>query len=173
MEDCLILVDLMDNPVGEAGKLEAHKNSLLHRAFSVFLYREDEMLIQKRAEGKYHSAGLWANTCCSHPRVGETLEKAVPRRLLEEADIRYDMEDLVHLNSFVYREDFGELAEYELDHVFVGCYNGEYTPNPEEIGEMKWVKIDTLAEELRCYPQKFSAWFITAFPMVYQYIKEK
>ena len=87
MEDCLILVDLMDNPVGEAGKLEAHKNSLLHRAFSVFLYREDEMLIQKRAEGKYHSAGLWANTCCSHPRVGETLEKAVPRRLLEEADI--------------------------------------------------------------------------------------
>lgn len=173
MEDCLILVDLMDNPVGEAGKLEAHKNSLLHRAFSVFLYREDEMLIQKRAEGKYHSAGLWANTCCSHPRVGETLEKAVPRRLLEEADIRYDMKELVHLNSFVYREDFGELAEYELDHVFVGYYDGEYIPNPEEIGEMKWVKIDTLAEELRCYPQKFSAWFITAFPMVYQYIKEK
>mgnify|MGYP002508209647 FL=1 len=172
MEDRLILVDLLDVPVGEAGKLEAHQKSLLHRAFSVFLYRGDEMLIQKRAAGKYHSAGLWANTCCSHPRVGEHLEEAVSRRLWEEVRIRYEMENLHHLTSFVYREDFGELAEYELDHVFVGRYDGPFTPDPEEIGEMKWVKMDALAEELRCCPQQFSAWFITAFPMVYRHIKE-
>lgn len=172
MEDRLILVDLLDVPVGEAGKLEAHQKSLLHRAFSVFLYRGDEMLIQKRAAGKYHSAGLWANTCCSHPRVGEHLEEAVSRRLWEEVRIRYEMENLHHLTSFVYREDFGELAEYELDHVFVGRYDGPFTPDPEEIGEMKWVKMDALAEELRCCPQRFSAWFITAFPMVYRYIRE-
>ena len=77
-----------------------------------------------------------------------------------------------HLTSFVYREDFGELAEYELDHVFVGRYDGPFTPDPEEIGEMKWVKLDALAEELRCCPQRFSAWFVTAFPMVYRHIKE-
>ena len=82
------------------------------------------------------------------------------------------MENLHHLTSFVYREDFGELAEYELDHVFVGRYDGPFTPAPEEIGEMKWVKLDAVAEELRCCPQQFSAWFITAFPMVYRYIKE-
>lgn len=172
MEDRLILVNLLDTPVGEADKLEAHQKSLLHRAFSVFLYRDDEMLIQKRAEGKYHSEGLWANTCCSHPRVGESLKEAVSRRLWEEVHIQYEMDKLVHLTSFVYREDFGELAEYELDHVFVGHYDGPYLPNPEEIGDMKWVKLDTLAEELRCFPQQFSAWFITAFPMVYKYIKE-
>ena len=172
MEDRLILVDLLDTPVGEADKLEAHRKSLLHRAFSVFLYRGDEMLIQKRAAGKYHSAGLWANTCCSHPRVGEGLEDAVSRRLWEETRIRYEMENLHHLTSFVYRENFGELAEYELDHVFVGQYDGPCTPAPEEIEEMKWVKLDTLAEELRCDPQRFSAWFITAFPMVYRYIRE-
>ncbi|MDO4730997.1 MAG: isopentenyl-diphosphate Delta-isomerase [Clostridia bacterium] len=172
MEDRLILVDLLDKPIGEAGKQEAHQKSLLHRAFSVFLYRGDEMLIQKRAAGKYHSAGLWANTCCSHPRVGEHLEDAVCRRLWDEANIRYDKSQLIHLTSFVYRENFGELAEYELDHVFVGCYDGSYAPDPEEIEEMKWVKLDTLAEQLRCFPQRFSAWFTTAFPKVYQYIME-
>jgi isopentenyl-diphosphate delta-isomerase len=82
------------------------------------------------------------------------------------------MEKLHHLTAFVYREDFGELAEYELDHVFVGRYDGPYSPDPEEIGEMKWVKLEDLAEELRCHPQRFSAWFITAFPMVYRYIRE-
>ena len=90
MEDCLILVDLLDVPVGEAGKLEAHQKSLLHRAFSVFLYRGDEMLIQKRAAGKYHSAGLWANTCCSHPRVGEHLEEEdLKKRILDGGKNKY------------------------------------------------------------------------------------
>ena len=100
------------------------------------------------------------------------MEDAVSRRLWEETRIRYEMENLHHLTSFVYRENFGELAEYELDHVFVGQYDGPCTPAPEEIEEMKWVKLDMLAEELRCCPQRFSAWFITAFPMVYRYIRE-
>lgn len=173
MEDRLILVDITDRPVGEAGKLETHEKSLLHRAFSVFLCHKGKTLIQKRAAGKYHSAGLWANTCCSHPRAGETLEEAVCRRLMEEAAISYNIADMIHLTSFVYRENFGDLSEYELDHVFVGEYTGEYAPNPQEAEEMEWMDMDDLAEDMVHCPQKYSAWFITAFPMVYAYWKER
>jgi len=168
-EERLILVDLDDCPVGEAGKLEVHQKGLLHRAFSVFLYHEGKMLIQQRAEGKYHSAGLWANTCCSHPRAGETLEQAVRRRLAEEAGIVCKVE---HLDSFVYREVFGELSEYELDHVFVGDYGGDFIRNPLEAQEMKYVDMKELAADIRVRPQRYAAWFLTAFPMVYRYWKE-
>ena len=133
MEDRLILVDIDDNPIGEAGKLEAHQKSLLHRAFSVFLYKDGKMLIQKRADDKYHSGGLIANTCCSHPRVDEKLEDAVKRRLMEEAGVECPVK---HLTSFIYRERFEELCEYEYDHIFVGEYDGEYVCNFEEAQEM-------------------------------------
>ncbi len=122
-EDCLILVNYRDEQIGQGYKLEVHKKGLLHRAFSVFLYDGNKLLIQKRASNKYHSAGLWANTCCSHPRVGEKLEMAVQRRLLEEVGVSCDVK---HLNSFVYREVFDELSEYELDHIFVGEYKGGF-----------------------------------------------
>lgn len=169
-EEKLVLVNFSDEPIGEETKMETHKKGLLHRAFSVFLYNGNQLLIQKRAAGKYHSAGLWANTCCSHPRVGERLEEAVERRLLEEAGIKCPVE---HLTSFVYREDFGALSEYELDHVFVGEYGGVFCCNLEEAEEMKYVDMDALAEDMVLSPQKYAAWFLTAFPMVYNHIKKR
>jgi len=169
-EEKLVLVNFLDEPIGAEAKMETHRKGLLHRAFSVFLYNDNKLLIQKRAAGKYHSAGLWANTCCSHPRVGESLEDAVKRRLLEEAGIKCPVE---HLTSFVYREVFGELSEYELDHVFIGKYEGEFCCNLEEAEEMKYVDMDELAEDMVSFPHKYAAWFLTAFPMVYNYIKKE
>ncbi len=166
-EDRLILVDIRDRQTGEAGKLEVHRRGLLHRAFSVFLHSEGKLLIQRRAAGKYHSAGLWANTCCSHPRVGEALEDAVRRRLREEAGVSCPV---THLDSFVYREDFGELSEYELDHIFVGEYGGAFVCNREEAEDMRYVDMEELAEDVCRYPQRYAAWFLTAFPMVYRYL---
>ena len=166
-EDCLILVNYRDEQIGQGYKLEVHKKGLLHRAFSVFLYDGNKLLIQKIASNKYHSAGLWANTCCSHPRVGEKLEMAVQRRILEELGVSCDVK---HLNSFVYREVFDELSEYELDHIFVGEYKGGFVCNKEEAEEMKYVDIDWLAKDMVEAPQKYAAWFLTAFPMVYQYL---
>lgn len=168
MEDKLILVNIKDEMVGEAYKMETHQKGLLHRAFSVFLYRNNELIIQKRAAGKYHSAGLWANTCCSHPRVGEELETAVSRRLMEEVGVQCAVE---HLQSFVYRADYGELSEYEVDHIFVGEYDGDFTCNKEEAEEMKYVDMDELARDIEANPSKYAAWFITAFPFVYNHLK--
>lgn len=167
-EDRLILVDLLDREIGEAPKMETHQKSLLHRAFSVFLFKDDCLWIQKRASGKYHSAGLWANTCCSHPRVGETLEEAVQRRLQQEVGVQCPVQ---HLTSFVYRAAFPEqgLAEYEFDHVFVGRYDGPLQANPEEIEELKLVPVSELAEDMLQNPSRYAAWFLTAFPMVYSF----
>ena len=169
-EEKLVLVNFLDKAIGEETKMETHRKGLLHRAFSVFLYNGNQMLIQKRAAGKYHSARLWANTCCSHPRIGEKLENAVERRLLEEAGIKCPVE---HLTSFVYRETFGELSEYELDHVFVGEYEGAFYCNLEEIEEMKYIDIDELAEDMILFPDNYAAWFLTAFQIVYKYILMK
>lgn len=170
IEDCLILVNFLDEEIGQGSKMDVHRKGLLHRAFSVFLYDGNKLLIQKRAAGKYHSAGLWANTCCSHPRVGETLDTAVKRRLYEEAGIACPVQKFT---SFVYREVFGELSEYELDHVYIGEYAGEFVCNKEEAEEMKYVDMDELAQDMIVNPQKYAAWFLSAFPMVYQHLKMK
>lgn len=164
MEDQLILVDLFDRECGTAGKLEVHQKGWLHRAFSVFLVNGKHMLIQKRAEHKYHSGGLWANTCCSHPRVDETLDSAVSRRLKEETGISCPVKEVF---SFVYRAVFeNHLIEYELDHVYVGNYKGDFQTNPEEASEMKWISFEQLAEELITKPEIFAPWFIIAAPQV-------
>lgn len=164
MEDQLILVNLLDQAIGSAGKQEVHRAGWLHRAFSVFLVNEQQMLIQKRANHKYHSGGLWANTCCSHPRMGESLEAAVLRRLEEEANITCSVTAYF---SFVYRAVFpNNVIEYELDHVFVGEYDGPFQANPEEAAEMKWINFEDLLEELRVRPEEFAPWFITAAPQV-------
>lgn len=167
-EELLVLVNYFDEEIGQGKKMEVHKRGLLHRAFSVFLYDGNRILIQKRAAGKYHSAGLWANTCCSHPRVGETLEDAVKRRLLEEAGVSCPVR---HLTSFVYRENFGALSEYELDHVFIGEYKGAFVCNQEEAEEMKYVDMEELAADMIVHPEDYAAWFLTAFPMVYQFLR--
>lgn len=162
--DELILVDIFDRETGFCSKEEAHRRGLLHRAFSVFAYSGGSMLIQQRAFGKYHSGGLWANTCCSHPRRGESLENAVRRRLREETGITGRPEEAF---SFVYRHSFRpDLHEYEYDHVFLMEYDGEVTADPEEIAAVRWIPFDRLAGELLDCPEKYAPWFLTAAPRV-------
>jgi isopentenyl-diphosphate Delta-isomerase len=169
--DKLILVDLADRETGTSDKMYIHQNALLHRAFSVFLYKGFSMLIQKRAAGKYHSAGLWANTCCSHPQEGELLSDAVTRRLREEVNICCKTTDFF---SFVYFHRFSpDMAEYEYDHVFVGSYEGSFQANHDEIAEMEWVNIDILADDMAKHPDTYAIWFLSAAPQVFKYIADQ
>ena len=159
-EDELILVDYEDHETGSGKKLSVHQKGQLHRAFSVFLFDGDRLLMQKRANGKYHSAGLWSNTCCSHPRKGEKLLDAAGRRLQDECGITAKVREV---GSFVYRETFADgLSEYEYDHVLIGEYGGHFTRNPEEADEMKYVAVSEIMENIAKHPEQYSAWFITA-----------
>ena len=159
--DLLILVDGLGRAVGTATKMDAHVQGLLHRAFSVVLTTESDegtlLLLSRRAAGKYHSAGLWANSCCSHPRAGEKLADAVPRRLVEELGCQ--AQGLREIGAFVYRAEFENgLAEYEYDHIFLGTASGEIKPDPAEVSETRWVSADELAAELKDHPERFAAW---------------
>ncbi|MBR0373401.1 MAG: isopentenyl-diphosphate Delta-isomerase [Mogibacterium sp.] len=152
--DRIILVDEQDREVGSEEKLTAHRTPLLHRAFSIFLYddtgEEPRLLLQQRAYGKYHSGGLWANSCCSHPRVGEVLAEATVRRLQEELGVAGVA--LTEVGSFVYCHKFrDDLYEHEFDHVFVGRYAGPVKPNPEEIARVEWVPVSRLRKDLQSY----------------------
>ncbi len=124
----VILVDENDNELGKEEKLKAHKEGKLHRCFSILIFNsKEELLIQKRAKNKYHSGGLWANTCCSHPKPGEDTEIAAHRRLKEE--FGFDCE-LKQLFNFTYKKTFDNgLTENEFDHVFIGITNSEPIPN--------------------------------------------
>ena len=157
----LILVNLDDREIGYGEKMEVHRRGLLHRAFSVFLFHGDRLLIQRRAAGKYHCAGLWANTCCSHPRAGQTLREAASRRLMEECGITGV--SLREAGRFVYRAVFPNgLTEYEMDHVFVGEYGGDFSPDPDEIAELRYVPLPELKEDMITNPEKYAPWFFTA-----------
>lgn len=159
--DMLVLVDGLDREVGTASKIEAHAKGLLHRAFSVALVREVadglELLLARRATGKYHSGGLWANSCCSHPRAGEALMDAAHRRVREE--LGCDAAGLREVGAFAYRAELGNgLCEYEYDHVLVGCCEGDLKPDPAEVSKVRWVGFDELAAELVERPEAFAAW---------------
>jgi len=174
MNENLILVDLYDREIGVTDKMAAHRRPLLHRAFSIFLYDDTEertrLLIQKRAYHKYHSGGLWANTCCSHPRAGEDLLEAATRRLYEEMQVASPF--LLEINSFIYYHQFGpELFEYEFDHVLVGRYSGSYLPNPAEVAEAMWVTEDFLSKDLLDNPAAYAPWFRSAAPMVLRWLQ--
>ena len=164
--DKLIWVDLFDNEIGSGDKLETHVKNQLHRAFSVYIIHDGKMLIQQRALGKYHSAGLWANACCSHPRWGETLADAVQKRLEEELGIPQGSCVPEELFSFNYFSQYDGLSEYEIDHVFVADYVGEITVDPDEIMDTRWVSFEDLKNEMEENPQKFSTWFLIATPRV-------
>ena len=170
LRDELILVDINDNEIGTSKKMEAHVTPKLHRAFSIFLYNDKkEMLIQKRALNKYHSGGLWSNTCCSHPRKGEGLIESAKDRLLDEMGIDCELKELY---SFTYMNKFNDnLYEYEYDHVIVGRYNGDYTLNKEEACDAKWIGLDELKEDLKKNPRNYSSWFIICAPKVIEYIE--
>lgn|SRR5574341_756339 len=160
----VILVDQRDNAVGEAEKLDAHRSGALHRAFSVFvLDPEGRVLLQRRAQSKYHSGGLWSNTCCGHPRPGEDTQAAAVRRLEEEMGFRCA---LTPLGTFVYRAQLGTLVEHEYDHVFVGRFDGSPTPDPAEVAEWRWVRLDELEAGLAAHPEHYTVWLARALPLV-------
>ena len=166
----LILVDLDDRETGTGEKLEIHRRGLLHRAFSVFLFDGERLLVQRRAAGKYHSAGLWANTCCSHPREGEPLAEAVLRRLEEECGIAGA--EVQEAGSFVYRAVFPNgLTEYEVDHVFAGEYAGAFDPDPEEIAELRYAELPGLKKDMAAHPERYAAWFFTALGIAENFIR--
>ncbi|HEV2481423.1 MAG TPA: isopentenyl-diphosphate Delta-isomerase [Puia sp.] len=161
----VILVDEVDTPLGTMEKIEAHQKALLHRAFSVFIFdKEGRMLLQRRADGKYHSPGLWTNACCSHPRPGEDTGAAAIRRLREELGFTTS---LVRLFSFTYRSEYANgLTEFEFDHVFVGRYDAAIHPDPAEVSDYCYRSMDEIRAELQTDPGRFTTWFHLAFPMV-------
>ncbi len=154
----VILVDKDDKQVGVEEKIKAHKEGKLHRAFSVFvLNSKGELMLQRRSDNKYHSGGLWTNTCCSHPRPGEPIQNAAKRRLQEEMGFSCDLK---RLYSFIYKTDFDNgLMEHELDHVFVGTFDGEPEVNPEEVSEWKWIGVKELLEDMKNNPKNYTFWF--------------
>lgn len=170
MTETLILVNEYDEPVGSAEKMETHRMGWLHRAFSVFLVNEKgEMLLQQRAAEKYHTPNLWTNACCSHPRQHETVLEAAERRLLEEMGIRTRPQPAF---SFVYKAEFDNgLTEHEYDHVFTGVYQGQITPDPREVQDYCYMKLEAVAEAIAHHPQRFTPWFRLAFPMVCSHLE--
>lgn len=173
MDDLLVLMDLNNNEIGCATKEEVHKKGYLHRAFSVFLYKDNKILLQKRNEKKYHSGGLWTNSCCSHPRYHEDLELAIQRRLNEELGIINNV--LVeYLGDILYHNKFSNsIIEYEKDAIYVGEYRGDINYSIEEISDVQWVEINEIKEEIIKNPNKYTCWFIIAFPLILNYLENK
>jgi isopentenyl-diphosphate delta-isomerase len=158
MTDHVVLVNTDDVPQGTAEKLEAHLEGWLHRAFSIFVFdSRGRLLLQQRAAHKYHSPGLWSNTCCSHPRPDEPLHDAVHRRLVEEMGFDCDLHPAFH---FVYRADVGNgLIEHELDHVFIGHADATVTANEEEVAGWSWVDPEDLRADVAARPDRYTYWF--------------
>lgn len=156
MSERVILVDQRDRPAGEAEKLEAHRQGRLHRAFSVFvLDGSGRVLLQRRAAGKYHSARLWSNSCCGHPRPGEDTRAAAERRLAEEMGFHCALEPA---GAFVYRAQLGDLVEHEYDHVFRGRFDGDPRPDPAEVEAWHWMPLEALEAGLAAHPGDYTVW---------------
>ncbi|HPF90929.1 MAG: isopentenyl-diphosphate Delta-isomerase [Flavobacteriales bacterium] len=158
MIEQVVLVDEAGREIGHMEKLAAHRSGLLHRAFSVFIFNtKGELLLQRRADGKYHSPGLWTNTCCGHPRPGERTVQAAGRRLMEEMGISCAL-----LEVFDFRYDAaleGGMHENELDHVIVGISDRQPVPDPQEASEVRYIDRLSLEEELAEHPERFTVWF--------------
>lgn len=161
-----------DEPIGVMQKSEAHEKGILHRAFSIFIFNsKGEMLLQQRALNKYHSAGLWSNACCSHPLPGEETESAAQRRLGEELGFTTPVKKVF---DFVYTASFANgLTENEFDHVFVGEYDGVVNFNPEEVNNYAFKKMGEIKQELLKDPERYTAWFLIAFPRIEAWWRER
>lgn len=167
----VVLVDEHGSQIGEAEKLEAHRRGQLHRAFSVFAFNErGEVLLQQRAFGKYHSGGLWTNACCSHPRPGESLEKAVGRRFAEELGV--ECESIEPAGLLRYRAVLGDMVENELDYLFAARVTGPPSPSPDEVAAWRFVDAGELEPWLDERPEEFTVWFAPAWRIVAGYRAE-
>jgi isopentenyl-diphosphate Delta-isomerase len=172
LEEQVILVNESDHPIGMMSKMEAHQQPILHRAFSVFIFNgKGEMLLQKRAGDKYHSAGLWTNACCSHPRPGEETALAATRRLREEMGFSTSLEKIF---EFIYKASFGNgLYEHEFDHVYAGKYDSVINPDPAEVSEYCFMTMEAIEASLISDPGRYTAWFAIAFPKVALWTKRR
>lgn len=160
----VILVDQNDEPIGTMEKMLAHEKGVLHRAFSIFLFNDqNEMLLQQRAATKYHSPNLWTNACCSHPLPEENLSDATARRLKEELALEGIL--LKKEFSFIYKAQLENgLSEHEFDYVFTGRYNEIPKIIPEEAQAYRFISLEELELEIKQAPEQFSAWFKIALP---------
>ncbi|MEY4964118.1 MAG: hypothetical protein RLZZ323_1437 [Bacteroidota bacterium] len=171
VEEHVILVNERDEPIGLMPKMEAHEKAVLHRAFSVFvLNSKNEIMLQQRAQHKYHSPLLWTNTCCSHQREGETNIQAGSRRLYEEMGFQTELKELFH---FIYKAPFDNgLTEHELDHVMIGYYNEAPSINPEEVAAWKWMPIEAIKTDIQNNPDLYTIWFKIIFDEFYHFLEE-
>ncbi len=167
MEEQVILVNERDEKIGLMPKLEAHQKGILHRAFSIFVFNDkNELMLQQRALNKYHSPGLWTNTCCSHQRDGETSLEAGKRRLEEEMGFTTPLKET---NSFIYKAPFDNgLTEHELDHILVGNYNGIPEINQTEVASWKWMNLEQVQKDIQINPDDYTAWFKIIFDKYHQ-----
>jgi isopentenyl-diphosphate delta-isomerase len=168
--ELVILVNERDEAVGTMEKMEAHRKGALHRAFSVFIMnKRGEMLIQQRAEGKYHSGGLWSNACCSHPAPGEDTMDGAHRRLYEEMGFNCELEQLFTLT---YKQEVGkDLTEHEIDHIYVGQFEGQPSINFTEVNSYRFVDMGELERWMRESPAEFTSWFRLAMPSFKEHYK--
>ncbi|WP_028979272.1 isopentenyl-diphosphate Delta-isomerase [Sporocytophaga myxococcoides] len=167
----VILVDKNDSEKGLMEKMEAHQKGELHRAFSIFIFNStNELLLQKRATSKYHSGGLWTNTCCSHPAPGTLISEEAEKRLFEEMGFTTSLRKIF---SFIYKAELDNgLTEYEFDHVFTGLYDGHPNINSEEVEDWKFIKLEDLKLDIIEHPERYTKWFLICFPKIEQYVKE-
>ncbi|MES3629771.1 MAG: isopentenyl-diphosphate Delta-isomerase [Longimonas sp.] len=158
MRNRVVLVDAHDVPVGLADKLEAHQQGWLHRAFSAFVFDpKGRLLLQQRNVKKYHSGGLWSNTCCSHPLPNEPVEAAVQRRMQEEMGFQCDLHPAFR---FTYRAVLSDtMIEHEYDHVFIGKATPDVHPNPDEVQDWAWMEPAVLINDINEHPDRYTAWF--------------
>lgn len=170
MEEQVILVDKNDQKIGLMPKMEAHQKAVLHRAFSVFVMNDKgQLMLQQRAASKYHSPLLWANTCCSHQRDGESNIEAGKRRLQEEMGFVTELKEVF---SFIYKAPFDNgLTEHELDHVMVGKYNHAPKINKDEVEDFKWMTPKEVKQDMTEKPEIYTAWFKIIFEKFYEHIK--
>lgn len=165
----VILVDENDSPIGEMEKMEVHQKALLHRAFSIFIFNSrGEMLLQKRADCKYHSATLWTNACCSHPEPGQQTLVSAQKRLTEEMGFTTSLEKAF---DFIYKAPFDNgLTEHEFDHVYIGTYDDIIVPNKREVSDYCYKTLEEIKDSLQSHPQKYTVWFKIAFPKLEAYL---
>ncbi len=158
MENLIALVDVSDEVVGFDDKMDVHRKGLLHRAFSIIILNsKGQVLLQQRALDKYHSAGLWTNTCCSHLLKGFTMDDCIHKRLIDEMGFDCEMQ---FVKKFQYRVEFGDgLIENELDHIYVGRFDSEPSPNPTEVGNYRWVAVPQLFNDVKANPEMYTYWF--------------
>jgi isopentenyl-diphosphate Delta-isomerase len=171
MNSPIVIVNDKDEITGTQGKLDVHKNGVLHRAFSIFVMNEkNELLLQQRAQDKYHSGGLWTNTCCSHGLPDRLLEDVIHEKLVQEMGFDCPIKKLF---TFRYTAEFENgLIENEIDHVYVGQYNGEPVPNPTEVHDWKWIALYDIKEMIHTEPEKYTYWFRNLIePFTEMYIK--